>query len=583
MHDLFIEPVKYYDQVGRKEHYENTTAYFDNLLHQSGVNVEENRATVKAYKEQNELISQISSKISKYKFFRVLLIIAIIVGAILCFSAFSSFSEEEVGSGILMLLLGAGFLAGGIYLLVTKVNPLIKDSNKILDEYQQKANEILAKAEAQMAPLNALFTERDTFNIIEKTIPEFSFDNTYTKQHEVFLNEKHDFLDLSTDETTMTNTLAGRFAGNPFLYCQRLVHEMSTATYHGSMTITWTETYRDSSGNLCTRTRSETLHASVTKPKPEFYKSTYLGYGCQVAPNLSFSREPKHSEGLSEKALIKRVKSGEKELAKRTRKAVKTGDTFQEMANTQFDVLFGALDRDNETQFRVMYTPLAQSNTVDLVTNKVGYGDDFYFNKCNRFNYIISEHAQKWNMLTYPNVYYSYDVDTARVNFLNFNTNYFKSVFFDFAPLFSVPSYIEEPCASLEPYPEYDTNYPYYEYEVMANSLGQERFVHPESRTDAILKTRFLGKQGKADIVSVTAMSYTTVPRVDFVPVRGGDGNYHNVPVEWIEYIPVSNIKNIRVDAVGESKDDYIQEASQQGLDLSGSAYFHGLIANIIE
>ena len=165
---------------------------------------------------------------------------------------------------------------------------------------------------------------------------------------------------------------------------------------------------------------------------------------------------------LNEKELRKKVKSGEKDLKKMARKATKEGGTFQEMANSEFEVLFGAQDRDNEVQFRLMFTPLAQRNTVALVTNKIGYGDDFYFNKHRRFNVITSEHAQNWNMLTSPNVYYSYDVDTAKLNFINFNTNYFKSIFFDFAPLFSVPTYLEEPCASLAPVEDYDCNYTCY-------------------------------------------------------------------------------------------------------------------------
>ena len=49
---------------------------------------------------------------------------------------------------------------------------------------------------------------------------------------------------------------------------------------------------------------------------------------------------------------------------------MKNGGQFQEMANSEFDVLFGANDRDHEVQFRLMYTPLAQRNTVDLIKDK---------------------------------------------------------------------------------------------------------------------------------------------------------------------------------------------------------------------
>ena len=52
---------------------------------------------------------------------------------------------------------------------------------------------------------------------------------------------------------------------------------------------------------------------------------------------------------------------------------------FTEMGNAKFDALFGAVDRNNEVEFRVLFTPLAQKNMLDLLTDKNHYGDDFYF------------------------------------------------------------------------------------------------------------------------------------------------------------------------------------------------------------
>jgi hypothetical protein len=357
---------------------------------------------------------------------------------------------------------------------------------------------------------------------------------------------------------------------------------MKTASYEGSLYITWVETYRDSNGHLQTRTRSETLYATVVKPKPEFNENTYLGYGCQVAPDLTFSRTAQHSETLNEKQIIKKVKAGEKELKKLTQKATKAGGTFQEMTNTKFDVLFGATDRDNEVQFRVMYTPLAQQNTVDLLTKNVGYGDDFLFIKNKRYNIINSEHAQDWDMNTTPANYFSYDIDEARVKFLNFNTNYFKSIFFDFAPLFAIPAYTEEPCAAFEP-DDYAYNYPYYEHEIMANAIGYERFVHPESHTAAILKTSIVQKQDKQDLINVSAFSYTTVERIDYVPVRGGDGKYHNVPVPWIEYIPLNNNSLMTVEATDMTETEYISAVNDDSISVPIGTFFHGMVAKLID
>lgn len=570
MNEMLLEPLKFYEHSGKATHEKNTSDYFDELVAKSGIDVEANRATVAAYRKQMEAVAAAEDKVSKYKTYKTLLIIGIIIGAIISIWSFWKFGDSA-GSATAMLLGGAAAIVIFVLLLKNVVNPRIKDGSAHLEILRKKAEKIKAEAQAQMAPLNALFSSQDTFRLIEKTMPEFSFDNRFTKEHEAYFIRLNDFVDLSTNETTMVNTLAGRFAGNPFLYCQRLVHEMGLETYTGTLVITWTETYY-ANGQRHTRTRSQTLCATVTKPKPRYYYNTYLGYGCQAAPELSYSREPQHWERCSERELEKKIKSGEKQLHKMTEKAVKDGKFFQEMDNVEFEVLYGAQNRDHEVQFRVMFTPLGQRNTIALLKNKVGYGDDFRFTKSRRFNIIATEHAQNWDMSTSPTHYHSFDVDEARRKFCNFNNDYFKSVFFDFAPIFSVPAYMDEPCAAMEPIESFDCNQTCYEHEVMANAIGQEYFVSPESATSAILKTRLVEKRGGEDVVSVSASSYATIPRVDIIPRLGGDGRIHGVPVHWIEYIPVSNSKIMSV------------KTEKQGNDTTPSGTtFHGLVADIMQ
>ena len=88
-------------------------------------------------------------------------------------------------------------------------------------------------------------------------------------------------------------------------------------------------------------------------------------YGNEAAPDLKFSRKPTHANELSEKQLEKKVKRGGKLLAKRSRRAIEEGRRFTEMASTEFEVLFGAADRNDEVQFRLLFTPLAQANMLD--------------------------------------------------------------------------------------------------------------------------------------------------------------------------------------------------------------------------
>ena len=351
MDDLLLEPLKYYEKVGKEEHKQNTEDFFENLLKESGVDADQNRETVKAYNKEKALANDARSVIRKRRTLRGFTILAMIICGILLIAGISNISEGvDIGLAILFLVLGLAGIIGGIFLLIKKINPAIRSANDILQEHLAKADALLAEAESQMAPLNALFDNTDTFKIIEKTIPDFKFDDRYSVEQEEYFITKHDFLDFNNGESSILDTLSGRFAGNPFLFCNKLVHEMGSQTYHGSLVITWTETYYDSKGNRCTRTRSQTLHASVVKPKPNFYEYQYLYYGNQAAPDLTFSRDPQHSEKLNEKELDRRVKKGEKELKKRAEKSIKTGGTFQEMANSQFDVLFGAVCKGNNNQ-----------------------------------------------------------------------------------------------------------------------------------------------------------------------------------------------------------------------------------------
>ena len=566
MTELFIEPLKYYNQEGKQTHQQNCEEHFQTLLEKSGVDADENRKTVQEYNAELEIIKNLSKILSKFKFLRVLLIIAIIIGSIFALASVGLFSSET-GKAILFLLLGIGLIVGSSILLAQKIAPKIKDVDAQKSQHTETAEQLLATAWKQVAPLNALFTDSDSIRLIEKTIPEFSFDDKFTKQREHFFIHQYDFLDLQNEECSMVDTLSGTFAGNPFLFGRRRVHSLGTANYTGHLTITWTETYTDSQGNRRRIQRTQVLTATVTKPKPYYHYNTFLAYGCQAAPDLTFSRTCQHAERWDEKKLERKIKRGEGKLQRKAEKAMRKGGNFQEMANSEFDVLFGASDRDHEVQFRLMYTPLAQQNTVALITDKENFGDDFRFSKYRRFNVITSDHAQNWNMNTSASNYHSYDIDQIKSKFIDFNHNFFKSIFFDFAPMFSVPAYLEEPCASMEDIEEYPQNYTYYEHEVMANSFGYHNFAHEDSHTEAILKTHALEKDETSDTVEVTAYSYTTCERVDFVPVLGGDGRIHSVPVPWTEYIPVSKTSQARI--FGTTAEAHANQPSYHGMNIS--------------
>lgn len=572
MNELLLEPLKGYESQLAARHRENTTAFFEDLLTRSRVDEAQNRATVKKYDAEQATIAKLNQRISRYQLLRVLLIIACVIGAVLLI----------VGIALphaVLIPIGAVLILASLLLIFLKLNPLIKSVRALLPAHLARAAELLEEAQAQMAPLNALFDNTDALRLFERTIPEFSFDPRFTERNECALTEHCDFSDRLGEAESVLDTLSGRFYDNPFLFYRYRRQTMGTKTYHGSLTIHWTETYRDSDGKLRTRHRSQVLTASVTKPMPYYSTHTALLYGAEAAPDLTFSRRAAHHERLSEKERDRKVRAGERDLQKRAEQATVEGGDFREMTNTEFDVLFGALDRTDEVEFRLMYTPLAQCNTVDLLCSTAGYGDDFDFYKRGRLNCIVSEHAQGWNMNTSTSNYVSHSVDIARANFQIFNESFFKSVYFDFAPLMAVPAYQEEPCYSLrEPYAD-ASNYTEYEHESLVNALGQGSFAPRDAATESILKTSFASKNSKTDRITVTAHAFAAFDRVDLIPVWGDDGRLHNVPVPWVEYVPTMRCTDVAVMATEQTEREF-RNASRM---LPRGVHFHGLYAYLLD
>lgn len=513
MNSMIFNPLAEYESKFKDLHSSNTTKLFDELVQKSGINIEENRKTVKEYTTLSENLSKIKKKYNLWRFLRVIMIITLIL----------------------------------IPLVIIKITPKIQALRTEIKEADQKIQALYDRAMQQVAPLNNLFTDRDALKIIEDTLPLISFEPCLSVKQEMNMITNFDFKISENNEQSTLDILAGNYNENPFLFENRLYHKMGLETYHGYKTIFWTETYRDSDGNTRTRTRSETLHATLTKPKPFYSTRVILNYCTQGGPDLSFTRDATHLERKNDKQIDKYVKKGEKKLKKMTNKAIKENRDFTNMSNTDFEVLFDALDRNNEVQYRTLFTPLAQTNMVNLIRSQTGYGDDFNFIKDKRTNKIITHHSQGRKITLAPYLYYSFSFDTIKENFITKNTMFFKDVYFDFAPLWAIPLYQERPVHALKPIPDCEQKYSFKEYESLSNKIKPEYVVHPQTQTQAILKASFISSHQGIDEISVYAYSYDIIPRIDFVPVHGDDGHWHNVPVTWDDYIPLEAKNNFFV------------------------------------
>ena len=238
MNSIIYNPIEEFENKYKNIHSKNTNEFFENLVRQSGIDIEQNRETVRLYNEYKENSFKLKKKLNWWRFLRVLMCITVLL----------------------------------IPLVIMKTTPKIKGLRTEIEEADKRAEELLAEANNQMLPLNKLFTDRDALNIIESTIPLVFFDKCFSAKQEADMKINYDFSEYNEDEQSTIDVLAGNYNENPFLFENKVIHTMGTETYHGYKTIHWTETYHDVNGKLRTRTRTQTLRATVTKPKP-FYNT----------------------------------------------------------------------------------------------------------------------------------------------------------------------------------------------------------------------------------------------------------------------------------------------------------------------
>lgn len=582
-----LEPLKAYTDVYERAFLDNVQKRFDELTGQSGVDVAENRNTVAKYGKELAAVDAQKSKLGSARTGKgfaiaaiVLSVVAIIVGVLQLINGATALWAIAIAVGAVVTVVSALVIA-----LVC--NPAIKHSEDAIALHQEEASKLRSQAYAQMEPLNALFESDVTKRLIEQTVPKLVIDDNFDMRRYDYLSAKYGLGENDDVSRSTIALLSGEILGNPFVVERELVETMGTKTYTGSIVISWTTSYTDSQGHSRTVHHTQTLYATVDKPCPYYDERTCLIYGNEAAPRLTFTHSPSHAEAYSEKDLARHVKKQGKVLQKLSRKAATDNDdstNFTEMGNAEFDALFGATDRDNEVEFRLLFTPLAQKNMLELMKSKRSFGDDFYFRKARCLNYVSSEHSAKWDLDTDYRRYQSFSYDASKDEFLGFNLRFFKSLYFELAPLLAIPLYQQHKPSEYIYKSSYPRNYTSYETEVAVNKMGYSNFCHESAATPSILKAGRVEKNGEIDQTEITAYGYATEDRVDFVTVFGGDGGFHSVPVHWVEYIPVSKQSVVRLKQINVSEKEFNCGRIKANDDesLSANARLYGFYRRIL-
>ena len=532
------EPLARYRDEFRQKFAALAREKFNELTQKSNVDVRANRALVGEIKALQAEADSASSRKTCCGWLMALGFIGA-VGALVGAIATSESDPTAWGWCI------AGIVAGAA--LGCAMIPCFNAAAKRLSGLKSKIASKKEEAWKQMDPLNRLYTWDMTVKLVEAAVPRLKFDQYFTADRLASLHRQFGWDDSFNDGKSMIFAQSGVVNGNPFVFGHYLDMEWGEKTYEGTKRISWTEWERGSDGKRRLVRRHETLRAYVTKPIPVYSEQKLLVYGNDAAPNLSFSRQPSGLTGkdgalfgsLRKKWRLSRLKAYSRNLEDES--------NFTLMGNHEFETWFHAKDRDDEVEFRLLFTPVAQTQMLNLMKDTtVGYGDDFTFIKQKKVNVLFSKHLNEATIDTDPSHFRSWDYDAAAETFQSFNERYFKDVYFALAPLLSIPLY-QQTRTHDEIWKEVlgREASSFWEHEAVANYYGEDKFKHPSCITRSILKTQVVRQEDGESTVAVTAHGYSGEERVDHERVRGGDGNWHDVPVRWIEYLPVQRTSNM--------------------------------------
>ncbi len=557
MEDIVYDPLERYKSEYRDRFLQNAQDAFEKLSDKANIDKEANRQICGEIAQLSESKATLSSSHSRYSLLRIVCWTAV---AVLVFLGAIS---DPPSRAPLYFVPALAVIVFNFAVLNRKIRKLKEEIDSLEENIRQKK----AEAFRQMEPLNALFDWDIPARLIEKTVPKLHFDRFFTQSRIDELVKDFGYDGSLNENASVLFSQSGEINGNPFVIADLKTFEMGEKTYTGHKTIHWTETVTGFDGKRHRVFRSQTLSASVTKPCPAYGKLAFVLYGNDAAPNLTFTRKP---SGLTEDGFFQNYRRKQKlrELQKFSRN-LQDESQYTLMGNREFETLFETKDRNDEVEYRLLFTALAQRQMLSLLKEKINaYGDDFSFFKAKKVNVIVPGHLNDFNLDTNPNRFAEYSYEESRHKFIRINQEYFRAVYFSMAPLLCIPLY-QQIRTQREIYGNILQRSSFWEWESIANFYGEEKFRHPKCATDCILKTEARSLGASESAIRVTAHGYSGTPRIDYVPVLGGDGRTHNVPVKWIEYDPVSRTREIsiqeRTDRSDESprKSDIRQDAGE--------------------
>lgn len=548
----FLEPVKLFESELKETRFSKSKAKFDEFVASSQTDEEQNKATVEEYQKkiaESKAAGKLLSKAKTKRGFLIFFIVVLFIAAIAFLFSFAVVVQSGSLMSILWCFLGLACLAGGILLIVyikKKVNGEVAEKNAVKAKIDAAAEVIRGEALAQVAALKKLMTYDSQIDVLNQLIEIIHFSKSFDESTFEYMDDKFGISGIDKDiNTSVVGLMSGTIYQNPFVLLTQKSMNLFDKTYEGSLEISWVTYSHDSQGNTITEHHSQTLRATVTAPCPSYNLHTVLLYGNDAAPDLSFSRDPSGlNVNWTDHDVASKVKTRSKALQNKAKEAIKKGSSYTALGDDEFEALFGGENRDNEVEFRLLFTPLAQRSLLSLIKSREPYGDDFTLQKDHKLNLVWAAHQLAGRYEVNP-IDFTPMISVAdlRDYYVQNTALLFTSIYFTFAPLLCVPLYTQYMGDYVQKDPKlWKSHISPFEQELHANLFPKNELCHKDTATDCIVKTTLSEKLKNCDVLEVTTHSFSATPQITYVSVHGGDGYYHDVPVHWIEYDPLKHV-----------------------------------------
>jgi hypothetical protein len=293
-------------------------------------------------------------------------------------------------------------------------------------------------------------------------------------------------------------------------------YDMIMQTYSASKTI-YVGTGQDRRAHVITVTYSH--------PAPSFTQNNTVYFLSNSAPDLSFS---------SNKSFLRKNKN-------------------PNMENSTFNKIFN-VNRDNETQFRLLFTILAQENIVKLYDEFPGYS----FEKNKKINVIKNTKNFDQNINTNSNNFIHYDYDLFFTQLQDKSKEIFHTIYFLISPILCIPVYQHFP-SKITPVVKKTPEISNEQIQtILQNYFDKKNIVNYRSTTDFIISSKITSFTDDITVAEINTNSFVGINKIAYV---------QNTAVRYVEYQPVHKNTNLLIVA-NSSKISEKKASAKQLIDL---------------